>query len=370
MQQLRSAIASCTGIFREIIDGIPEDDQENAAVWETRQILRRLESVGTLCQYFTEWDQRRDSIFWVEKNRLTARSFPGRKKQGSEKGTVPAYYPRFAATPLDIAPVMVKGVFEPFPTVICTSATLRTGNSFSFWMKRSGVALVEQDSVVCGEFPSPFRYDKNLLLAIPTDAPLPDNLGFQQYVEQAIVSLVRSSEGRAFVLFTSYESLGAACATARRELAGTGIRVFKQGDDDRARLLDMFRNDESSVLFATDSFWEGVDVPGETLSHVIIVKLPFPVPSDPVFAARCEAVERSGGSAFMDLSLPEAVIRFRQGTGRLLRRSTDRGVVTVLDRRILEKRYGRVFLESIPETKQIFEPLARVTGKIGAFLFG
>ena len=143
---------------------------------------------------------------------------------------------------------------------------------------------------------------------------------------------------------------------------------MKQGDDDRFRLLEQFRTDSASVLFATDSFWEGVDVPGESLSHVIIVKLPFPVPSDPVFAARSEDIEKKGGSSFFELSVPESIIHFRQGFGRLMRRASDRGAVTVLDGRLLKKAYGRMFIESVPETRQCFAPLKTVLGTIENFL--
>ena len=137
---------------------------------------------------------------------------------------------------------------------------------------------------------------------------------------------------------------------------------------DRFRLLEKFKEDTTSVLFATSSFWEGVDVPGESLSHVIIVKLPFCVPNDPVFSARCEALERAGGNSFMELSVPDAIISFRQGFGRLLRRGTDRGVVTVLDKRILVKMYGRQFLESVPQTKTCFEPMQETYARIERFL--
>jgi ATP-dependent DNA helicase DinG len=145
--------------------------------------------------------------------------------------------------------------------------------------------------------------------------------------------------------------------------------LIKQGDDDNARLLELFREDTSSVLFATDSFWQGVDIPGESLSQVIIVKLPFSVPNDPVFTARAEAVTLRGGNSFMELSVPEAVIKFRQGFGRLIRRSDDRGTVIVLDRRIYEKRYGQIFLNSIPDTKRVYEKLDIVVKDVGQFLF-
>ena len=145
--------------------------------------------------------------------------------------------------------------------------------------------------------------------------------------------------------------------------------LLQQGSDDNSRLLDLFRNQTESVLFATDSFWQGVDVPGESLSQVIIVKLPFTVPNDPIFKARSEAIELKGGSSFMELSLPEAIIKFRQGVGRLMRRSTDRGSVVVLDRRIYEKYYGKLFLLNVPESKRIYDSLDNIVDSVSNFIF-
>ncbi len=293
-----------------------------------------------------------------------AASKAGSVKNGSNQGV----YPVFVQTPLSIAHTMNSGVFEPLSSVVCTSATLKTANSFNFWLKRTGAYLVEEERLECSDFPSPFPYKSNVMLVVPTDIPLPDNADFQQTIEQAIVNYIRSSSGRALVLFTSYESLRSACDYTRTILSSDGIKVLKQGDDDRFRLLENFKQDTSSVLFATSSFWEGVDVPGESLSHVIIVKLPFCVPNDPVFAARCEALERAGGNSFMELSVPDAIISFRQGFGRLLRRGSDRGVVTILDKRILVKMYGKLFLESVPETKRCYEPMKETFGRIERFL--
>jgi ATP-dependent DNA helicase DinG len=188
-------------------------------------------------------------------------------------------------------------------------------------------------------------------------------------VDQAAASLAAASGGSALVLFTSYEALKSAYAAARPMLEKQGIRCMKQGDDDRSRLLQSFLSDETSVLFATDSFWEGVDAPGDTLRLVILCRLPFRTPSDPVFAARCEALEKQGGSSFMELSLPESVMKFKQGFGRLMRRSSDHGVVAVLDGRILHKRYGEYFLRSLPKTRTSFADFKTILREIEGFLF-
>lgn len=362
LRVLQKKIAEFCGLVRKIIEGINEDDKELPAVWETKQVLRRIESTGSLCKNFNEWDERRDTIFWIEKKRLSTSAFKG------NAGGKQSMYPVFVQTPLSIAHTMNKGVFEPLSTVVCTSATLKTSASFSFWLKRSGASLVDEERLMCEDFPSPFSYKTNVMLAIPTDIPLPDSPQFQQIIEDAIVKYIKASSGRALVLFTSYDSLRSACDYARLNLQSDGITVLKQGEDDRFRLLQAFKEDTTSVLFATSSFWEGVDVPGESLSHVIIIKLPFCVPNDPVFAARCEALERAGGNSFMELSVPDAIISFRQGFGRLLRRGSDKGVVTVLDKRILVKMYGKLFLDSIPQTKTCYETMQETYSRIERFL--
>lgn len=352
MLELRGAIAAFAGRMRTMMDSIPEEESETPSVWECRQIVKRIENCGSVCQHFVDWTEHDDMVFWIEKKRLS-------------NGT---YYPCFNETPLDISGTMYSGVFEPLNSIVCTSATLKTAGSFQYWKKRTGVLYAEKERVVEGVFPSPFPYRTNVLLSIVADAPDPKSYGYQAWLESSVVELIRASRGRCLVLFTSYDSLKYACNHARTALSSSGITVLKQGDDDRFRLLEQFRTDSASVLFATDSFWEGVDVPGESLSHVIIVKLPFPVPSDPVFAARSEDIEKKGGSSFFELSVPQAIIHFRQGFGRLMRRASDKGVVTVLDGRLLKKAYGRMFIESVPETKQCFAPLNTVLGTIERFL--
>lgn len=352
MQNLRGAIAAFAGRMRTMLDSIPEEESEMPPVWECRQIVKRIESCGSVCQHFVDWNEHEDMVFWMEKRRLS-------------NGT---YFPNFIETPLDISNTMYSGVFEPINSIVCTSATLKTAGSFQFWKHRTGVLFAESERVREGVFPSPFPYRSNVLLSIVADAPDPKEYGYQAWLENTVVELIRASKGRCLVLFTSYDSLKYACNHARNALSSSGITVLKQGDDDRFRLLEQFRSDSASVLFATDSFWEGVDVPGESLSHVVIVKLPFPVPSDPVFAARSEDIEKRGGSSFFELSVPQAIIHFRQGFGRLMRRASDRGVVTVLDGRLLRKNYGRMFVESVPETKQCFAPLKTVLGTIERFL--
>ena len=276
----------------------------------------------------------------------------------------------FTQTPVELAETLKEALFAPNKTVVCVSATLASGGDFGYWAGRSGFNLVQNRPLLQGVFPSPFPYRNAVLLAVPEDSPLPEEEeNYQNFVNYAAGRLAAAAGGSALILFTSYQSLRSAWLAALPELQPLGIRCLKQGDDDRSRLLQTFLSDSGSVLFATDSFWEGVDAPGDTLRLVIICRLPFRSPSDPVFEARREAVEKRGGNPFMELSLPEAVMKFKQGFGRLMRRSSDRGVVAVLDGRVLKKRYGSLFLRSLPETKTSFTDFDGILRNTERFLF-
>jgi ATP-dependent DNA helicase DinG len=352
--ELRRLISSLAEQAREMLEKVPPDSQDDAAVWEVKGVIRRLESIASVCTAFIEYRERPNEVMWLERY--------GGGTRGGE-------WVIFTATPIDVAPSLKDALFAPAKTVICVSATLTVENRFDYWSSRSGIGLVKDRKIFSGRFPSPFPYASRVLLAIPTDAPLPADSSFRPFVDQAAASLAETSGGSALLLFTSYDALKSAYAAARPILEAAGIRCLKQGDDDRSRLLKTFLEDESSVLFATDSFWEGVDAPGNTLRLVVLCRLPFKSPNDPVFEARCEALEKRGGNAFMDLSLPEAVIKFKQGFGRLMRSSGDHGVVAVLDGRILKKRYGEYFLRSIPQTRKNFAEFNAVLRETERFLF-
>jgi ATP-dependent DNA helicase DinG len=241
------------------------------------------------------------------------------------------------------------------------------GESFDFWKSRVGLRHTDLP-VDTSVYPSPFPFRTNALLAVDKGAPPPESPSFKPYVNKAVVELITASKGRALVLFTSYEMLKDAYAAAAPAMAALGIACLRQGDEERGKLMEAFKNDVSSVLFATDSFWEGVDAPGETLSLVVIAKLPFKVPTDPVQLARSEAVEKAGGNSFMEISLPEAVIRLKQGFGRLIRHSQDRGAVVILDSRIMTKRYGPLFVESLPPCRLVAEDLGTIAKEMARFL--
>ncbi|MDR1410970.1 MAG: ATP-dependent DNA helicase DinG [Spirochaetaceae bacterium] len=371
LRDLRRLISSLAGQAAGLLENVPEDAADNAAVWEVKAVVRRLENIAAVCTAFIEYRERPGEVMWLERHAAS-------KASGSGDWVV------FTATPLDVAPSLKGALFDPNKTVICVSATLAVESrggffaasgdggpdaAFAYWASRSGAGLVKGRELLSGRFPSPFPYASSVLLAIPTDAPLPAEPAFRPFVDRAAASLAENSGGSALVLFTSYDALKSAWAAARPLLEEAGIRCLKQGDDDRGRLLKTFLGDKTSVLFATDSFWEGVDAPGDTLRLVVLCRLPFKSPSDPVFEARAEALEKRGGNAFMDLSLPEAVIKFKQGFGRLMRRSSDRGVVAVLDGRVLRKRYGEYFLRSIPQTRRSFASFDAVLRDTENFLF-
>jgi len=352
LKSLRRDILSFTNIVREITEGLDDEQTSEPVVWEIKSIVRRLEGAAEICEAFCEYKKHEDEVLWIE-----------RRKMSKEPWAV------FTRTPLDLAPKLKNSVFSPNKTVVCVSATLAINDDFSFWASRCGIANVENRPVLSGCFPSPFPYSSAVLLASPTDAPLPDEDGYQEFVSKAASRLAAVAGGSALVLFTSYQSLTNAHNAAKDELTPLGIRCLKQGDDDRTRLLQNFVSDTSSCLFATDSFWEGVDAPGDTLRLVIICRLPFRTPGDPILEARREALEKSGGNPFMELSLPQAVMKFKQGFGRLMRRSADHGVVVVLDGRIVKKKYGQLFLQSLPETKTSIGDLDNILRDMESFLY-
>lgn len=256
------------------------------------------------------------------------------------------------AAPLHVGSLVERHLFHPKEVVILTSATLTTGASFDFL--RGRLAAAEADELAVG---SPFDFKGSALLCLPTDIPEPNEPYYQKTVEQTLVALCRASQGRALVLFTSYSQLQSTAKAITRPLADSGLAVFQQGAGvSRIQLLESFRTTERSVLLGTRSFWEGVDVVGPALSVLVISRLPFAVPDDPVFAARSETFE----NPFAEFAVPDAILRFRQGFGRLIRTKTDRGVVVVLDKRILTKSYGPQFLSSLPDCTVAKLPLAEI----------
>jgi ATP-dependent DNA helicase DinG len=253
--------------------------------------------------------------------------------------------------PLHIGPLMEQYLWHEKASVILTSATLAANGEFDYLRNRLNAD--EADELALG---SPFDYENAALLYVANDVPEPSDVnGHQRAVEHNLVSLARATGGRMLVLFTSYAQLKRTSQAIAAPLARHGILVYEQGEGASANtLLETFRGAERAVLLGTRAFWEGVDIPGEALSVLVIVKLPFDVPTDPIVAARSETFE----DPFNEYSLPEAILRFRQGFGRLIRTQSDRGVVAILDRRVLSKRYGKIFLDSLPPCTKVIGPAA------------
>jgi DNA polymerase-3 subunit epsilon/ATP-dependent DNA helicase DinG len=243
--------------------------------------------------------------------------------------------------PLHVGNLVHEHLLKPKESVIFTSATLRTNNSFEYFQER--LHLWGADEVAVG---SPFDYENNTLVYVPTDLPETNTPGYQKSFEAGLLDLVLQLKGRTLVLFTAYSQLRNTAKAIRGPLAEAGIVVHQQGDGTgRRQMLENFKSADHGVLLGTRSFWEGVDIPGPALSCVVIARLPFAVPSDPIVAARSETFEDS----FYQYSIPEAILMFRQGFGRLIRTKDDRGVVAVFDRRVISKGYGHAFLDSLPD---------------------
>jgi ATP-dependent DNA helicase DinG len=249
-------------------------------------------------------------------------------------------------SPVEIGDSLQDLVFGRMKSAVLTSATLTVDGSFEFLKNRLSMEGTDMEISI----PSPFEYDAQMKVFIPDDVAEPGHPRSTDDIGRAILGVLERTRGRAFVLFTSYKLLEVIHKMVADDLKTMGCSVFKQGSESRRSLLDHFKADVHSVLFGTVSFWEGVDAPGRTLECVIITKLPFKVPTEPIIKARSTKIVEQGGNPFLDYQLPLAVIKLRQGIGRLIRKSSDRGIVVILDPRILTKRYGSTFLQSIPSS--------------------
>jgi DNA polymerase-3 subunit epsilon/ATP-dependent DNA helicase DinG len=263
------------------------------------------------------------------------------------------------SSPLTVAELLEEKLVHRCRSVVFTGATLRTGSGYRFIRERLGLWDVTIASVE-----SPFDYRKSTLLCLPSDMPAPNQPDYQRAVDQAIIDATVAAGGRTLALFTSYQQLRATADTVRPALERQGITVVQHGQGNRQRLLREFRGADRALLLGTRSFWEGVDLPGDELICLLIAKLPFGVPTDPLVAARSSEFD----DPFNEYTLPEAVRRFRQGFGRLIRRATDRGVVIVLDNRVWRKEYGQAFLDALPECTVRRTPLPNVSFEVRRWL--
>ncbi|MCE2982775.1 MAG: ATP-dependent DNA helicase DinG, partial [Parachlamydia sp.] len=270
---------------------------------------------------------------------------------------------------LDITKSLVDCLFSRFATIILCSATLATNKKFHFLRTRLGLKQENLPTKTIQEniYDSPFDFQKQALLTVPLDMPLPTDPLFNAAAYENIWKAILASRGGAFVLFTSYAMLKDCAHKLEERFKERRLPLLKQGEKSRQRLLEEFKKEERAVLFGTDSFWEGVDVAGDSLRCVIIVKLPFRVPSEPIIQARNEAITAKGGDPFSEYAIPHAVVKFKQGFGRLIRNKWDRGCIVCLDTRLVTKGYGKYFLNSLPPCQKFFNKGAAVYEKMAEF---
>ncbi len=300
---------------------------------EAPGLKKRVARLRTELEFLLESNST-NMVFWMERRA----HFGGTDKPSAGRGGARSTF--LQATPIDVSELLHEMVFDQIPTVVLTSATLTVQGGFEHMRKRLG--LTEARELVV---PSHFKYDKQALLYLPPNMPDPRDPDFPEAAAECIRRVLELSRGRAFCLFTSYAQMR---DLYERLAPVLDFPLLLHGTAPRKALLDQFRETPNAVLFGTSSFWQGVDVQGEALSCVIIDKLPFAVPSDPVVAARMRAIEEAGGKPFFDYQVPAAVLTLKQGFGRLIRSLEDRGVLVLLDPRVTRQRYGQTFLKSLP----------------------
>jgi len=303
---------------------------------EVHAMARRVEELRVQLGFILE-SQERNTVFWIERRGEQPAKSGGRVAPGRRSFSHNVF---LQATPITVSEILKSTLFENLESAVLTSATLAVAGGFQYIRDRLGIQNARELVV-----PSHFDYRSQALLYVPPDLPDPRDPRFIDRAAQRVRQLLEITRGRAFCLFTSYALMHQLYEQLLGELS---FPMLLQGSAPKNALLDEFRMTPNAVLFATSSFWQGVDVQGEQLSCVIIDKLPFAVPNDPVVAARVRGVEEDGGNAFYDYQVPSAVIALKQGFGRLIRSLHDRGLLCLLDNRILNKRYGRVFLDSLP----------------------
>jgi len=353
-----SGVADALARLEGHLDALPPDAVKAAPqpFFDVARARRRLDEQAQVCRKLLAAADPLEGppqVRWIE---------PARGRQKVATSTL-------KAAPVEVGPLLADRVFAPLKATVLSSATLTVGKRFDHFLGRVGLHWPPPDAHPTeaaapppwrtAVHPSPFDYNKQAILGLPRDLPHPNDSGFVTRAAEVVNQAIDAVDGGVFVLCTSHRLVGQLHAAARRT-HGSRWPLFRQGEMGRDRLLRRFRDSGSGVLFGTDSFWEGVSVRGRALRLVIIPRLPFRVPTEPVQQARMERIEAMGQDPFRGYSLPQAVLRFRQGFGRLIRSRSDRGAVMLLDRRVHQQWYGRVFLASLPPLRRVVGPSTRV----------
>lgn len=354
LSDLLREIQNLSGALARVRDrlegGEKREDKVVSIINELRGVIRRLESAGEALRLGLRPPvDAEESVRWIE--------IKGRE------GNVGV-----SSVPIDLAPILRENLFDQVKTAIVTSATLAADGKFDFVAQRLGLKDSTQETFAA-EFASPFNYRSQAIIALPTDVE-PPNLNPEAHaasVIRIVHDIARASRGGVFVLFTSHRDVRSTANALRANGLDAEFPVLVHGEESREMLLDSFKRSENAILLGTSSYWEGVDVPGTALRALVISRLPFRVPSEPVTAAQCEAITARGGNSFAEYMLPHASLRLKQGFGRLIRSATDRGVVVIADPRATTKQYGRELVRELPPAVRVKGSWKQILPQIKAF---